>query len=111
MMKKKAKIRWLREVATWLRAAAGAPSVLLVMVWAGNGVLALMGKASSFDPVSDLTKVGAPAALAAGAVYVVFSAAATKLEILADELEEESGPRIIVERNRSRRKSGRDDAS
>ena len=107
MMKKKAKIRWLREVATWLRAAAGAPSVLLVMVWCGNGVLALMGKASSFDPVSDLTKVGAPA----GAVFVAFSAAATKLEILADELGEESGPRIIVERNRSRRKSGRDDAS
>ena len=43
-MKRKEKIRWLREVAKRLRAAAGAPGVLLVMVWLGNGALLLMGE-------------------------------------------------------------------
>lgn len=110
-MKRKEKIRWLREIATWLRAAAGAPSVLLIMVWLFNGALVMMGKPASLDPVADLATIGAPAGLAAGAVFASFSIIATKLEILADELEEEDRPRIIVERHRSRRKSGSDDAA
>ena len=107
-MKRKEKIRWLREIATWLRAAAGAPSLILIMVGIYNGALVMMGKPVSLDPDAGAAKIGAPAAIAAGTIYIGFSTVATKLEILADELEDEHRPRIIIERHRSRRKSGPD---
>lgn len=107
-MKRKEKIRWLREVAKWLRAAAGAPSILLVIVWLGNGALLLMGRTPSLQADPDPAKIGAPGILVAGAAYIGFSAVATKLELMADALEEDDRPSIVIETSRSRRNSGRD---
>lgn len=88
-MKKKEKALWLRELATWLRSLAGAPGVLLVLVYAGNRINQLAGGAPEyFTPMAD-PGVFAPAAVLAGVLYVAFNAAATRLEIAADDVESE----------------------
>jgi len=106
-MKRKEKIRWLREVAKWLRAAAGAPGVLLVMVWLGNGALLLMGKPLAI-PQPEPDKMGALGIIAVALSYICFSAVATKLELQADQLEEEPRPTIVVESPYKVRRKGDD---
>lgn len=106
-MKRKEKIRWLREVAKRLRAAAGAPGVLLVMVWLGNGALLLMGKPLA-APQPEPDKMGALGVVAVALSYIGFSAVATKLELQADQLEEETHPTIVVETPYNVRRKGDD---
>lgn len=105
-MKKKEKAKWLREVASWLRAMAGAPGALLVIVWGLNGVGAMLGKPVAFDVLADPANVELPAAVASGVLFVVFNTLATRLEIKADELEEESERFVLKARRRKSTRRG-----
>lgn len=95
-MKSRAKKAWLKEVAKWLRTLGSAPAMLFLIVWGGNAVLALMGRPAAFKTLEDLSTANVPSVLLAGAIYVVFNAIATKLEIRADEIEDDPDPPKLI---------------
>ena len=110
-MKATTKKKWLAEIAKWLRVLAEAPTMLLLIVWGGNALLALMGKPSVFAVVDpqELAQANLPSIVVAAAVYVAFNAAATWVEIKAEEIRDPDAPRIILlDRNRKRKGGGGD---
>ena len=109
-MKASTKITWFKEIAKWLRRLGDAEGWYVTLLWGGNALLRLTGMppvlaATHDDATPTLLKVAV-----AGFVYVMFNAAATRLEIKAANVERET-PLIILPSHFGSRGNDRSDSS
>lgn len=105
-MKALTKKKWLLEIARWLRVLAKSPLLLLLAVWGGNALLLLAGKGALLVDTHDIAAINLPSIILVGTVYVLFNAAATWVEILADGIVDNDGPRIVLPGDQNQRQKG-----